>query len=350
MPAASTPAPRRLLVVASDASGLWRRHRLLLSKAVAAGQHVVCLTGDPDAMTLTDMAGAGVIPDTMSFERRGFSPLAAYRVRRTIAVKLGTHRAEVVMVTDDAAVAPVVSALEDRGPVDFVYWPAPGHFDLLRRPDVAGAFRRRAPDAAVLATPVDARRFADVMAGSRVHVIPHDSADLTRVSVRPLPPLEPGLQFRCITPAEDATAHAVFQAAARAVALVHPAATFATGSSDEQMAAAHVIVHPGATPGLVPGLVRALALGRPIVTTDVAGAREVVDERVNGWRVATGHVGGLADAMLSAVQRPQLLAALARASRAKAERHFDQHAQLQAGLMLVGAASRSTAAASRVSA
>ena len=67
-------------------------------------------------------------------------------------------------------------------------------------------------------------------------------------------------------------------------------------------------------------LLQAMAAGRPIVTTNIAGCRETVDERVNGCFVAPRDADALADAMESYLKRPDLIPAMARASRAKAER------------------------------
>jgi glycosyltransferase involved in cell wall biosynthesis len=75
-------------------------------------------------------------------------------------------------------------------------------------------------------------------------------------------------------------------------------------------------------------LLQALAAGRPIVTTNVAGCRETVDERVNGVLVAPRDPEALAEAMESFLRRPDLIPAMARASRGKAER-FDSVAAVR---------------------
>jgi glycosyltransferase involved in cell wall biosynthesis len=67
-------------------------------------------------------------------------------------------------------------------------------------------------------------------------------------------------------------------------------------------------------------LLQALTAGRPIVTTNIPGCRDTVDERVNGCFVAPRDADALADAMESYLKRPDLIPAMARASRAKAER------------------------------
>ena len=63
--------------------------------------------------------------------------------------------------------------------------------------------------------------------------------------------------------------------------------------------------------------------GVPIITTDARGCRETVDERVNGCLVPIGDANALAEAINSFLRRPDLLPAMARASRQKAIRLFD---------------------------
>jgi glycosyltransferase involved in cell wall biosynthesis len=96
----------------------------------------------------------------------------------------------------------------------------------------------------------------------------------------------------------------------------------------ELLTEAHVFVYPGCAEGMPRPLLQALAAGRPIVTTNVAGCRETVDERVNGVLVAPRDSEALAEAMESFLRRPDLIPAMARASRGKAER-FDSVAAVR---------------------
>ena len=82
----------------------------------------------------------------------------------------------------------------------------------------------------------------------------------------------------------------------------------------------HVFVYPSCAEGMPQPLLQAMTAGRPIVTTNIAGCRETVDERVNGCLVAPRDADALAEAMESYLKRPDLIPAMARASRAKAER------------------------------
>jgi len=95
------------------------------------------------------------------------------------------------------------------------------------------------------------------------------------------------------------------------------------------LGAAHVFVYPGYAEGMPRPLLQALAAGRPIVTTDVAGCREAVEDGVNGCLVRPRDADALAEAMEGLLRRPDRIPAMARASRAKAER-FETAAAVRA--------------------
>jgi glycosyltransferase involved in cell wall biosynthesis len=67
----------------------------------------------------------------------------------------------------------------------------------------------------------------------------------------------------------------------------------------------------------------ALAVARPIVTTDWVGCRETVEDGVNGFLVAPRDPPALAERMARYLRDPALVAQHGRASRALAERRFD---------------------------
>ena len=66
-----------------------------------------------------------------------------------------------------------------------------------------------------------------------------------------------------------------------------------------------------------------LTRGRPVIASALAGCRDAVDERVNGILVAPGDTAALSAAIESVLKRPDLIPAMSRASRLKAERRFD---------------------------
>ncbi len=100
---------------------------------------------------------------------------------------------------------------------------------------------------------------------------------------------------------------------------------------------AHVFVCPSHLEGMPHALLQAMAAGRPIITTDIAGSRETIDEMVNGTLVAPRDPAALADAFRRLMTHRALLPAMARASRTKAARGFamtDVNARIMEALKL----------------
>ena len=100
---------------------------------------------------------------------------------------------------------------------------------------------------------------------------------------------------------------------------------------------AHVFVCPSHLEGMPHALLQAMAAGRPIIATDIAGARETINEMVNGTIVPPRNPAALADAFRRLLKHRALLPAMARASRAKAARGFamaDVNARLMEALKL----------------
>jgi glycosyltransferase involved in cell wall biosynthesis len=176
--------------------------------------------------------------------------------------------------------------------------------------------------------------------------------DLERFPVQPLPPLSgtggQGLVFLLLGRSDAAKGVIEFRDAARALAERAPNSRFliagpagdasallapAAGSAIELLgdvadvrpllAQAHVVVVPSYAEGMSRVALEALASGRPLIASDIPGAREAIDERVNGVLVAPRDVKALTAAMESFLKRPDLIPSMARASRLKAERRFD---------------------------
>ena len=100
---------------------------------------------------------------------------------------------------------------------------------------------------------------------------------------------------------------------------------------------AHVFVCPSHLEGMPHALLQAMAAGRPLIATDIAGSRETIDEMVNGTLVPPRKPTALADAFRRLLQHRALLPAMARASRAKAARGFamaDVNARIMEALKL----------------
>jgi len=84
----------------------------------------------------------------------------------------------------------------------------------------------------------------------------------------------------------------------------------------------HIAVLPSYREGLPKSLIEAAAAGRAIVTTDVPGCREVVQEGENGFLVPVRDEKELATAIKKLIDNPDLLIAMGKKSRLIAEQEF----------------------------
>jgi glycosyltransferase involved in cell wall biosynthesis len=99
-------------------------------------------------------------------------------------------------------------------------------------------------------------------------------------------------------------------------------------------AAAHVVCLPSYREGLSKALIEACASGRPIVTTDVPGCRDVVQDGVNGLLVPARNAPSLARALARLLTDPQLRTTMASHGRRRAEIEFGLDSVLDAHMQL----------------
>ncbi len=180
-------------------------------------------------------------------------------------------------------------------------------------------------------------------------VVAGAGVDLDSHGMLPLPPLDEGLNFLMVAELDRRKGVVEYCEAARDLLERTPNCRFllagspgegALGMSPDDVAAyapaieylgpaqdirallalSHVFVYPSHAEGMPQPVLEAMAAGRPIVTTDVAGCRDTVDDRVNGCFAQPRDARSLAAAMESFLKRPDLIPPIARASRAKAER------------------------------
>lgn len=69
----------------------------------------------------------------------------------------------------------------------------------------------------------------------------------------------------------------------------------------------------------------ALAMGRPIITTNAPGCRDTVEDGVNGFQVPVRNISALEAAMRQFLDNPALIASMGVASRRLAARDYDVH-------------------------
>jgi glycosyltransferase involved in cell wall biosynthesis len=102
------------------------------------------------------------------------------------------------------------------------------------------------------------------------------------------------------------------------------------------LAGAHIYVLPSYGEGMPRSVLEAMAMGRPVLTTDVPGCRETVEVGRNGLLVPPRDAGALADGMLRMIAEPGRLEPMGRRSRAIAEERFDVHSVNRAILGAMG--------------
>lgn len=84
-----------------------------------------------------------------------------------------------------------------------------------------------------------------------------------------------------------------------------------------------VYVLPSYREGTPRTVLEAMAMGRPIITTDTQGCRETVREGVNGFLVPARNSDSVAEKMIWFIEHPHQIAAMGAESRRYAEEKFD---------------------------
>lgn len=102
------------------------------------------------------------------------------------------------------------------------------------------------------------------------------------------------------------------------------------------MKQAHVVCLPSYREGLPKVLLEAASCGKPIVTTDVPGCREIVHHGVNGFLVEKADMRGLAEALKLLISDSALRARMGSCGRAMVEAEFSLERIVQQTLAVYG--------------
>lgn len=92
------------------------------------------------------------------------------------------------------------------------------------------------------------------------------------------------------------------------------------------IASCHVFVLPSYHEGMPRSVLEAMAMSRPVLTTDVPGCRDTVVPGENGWLVPKADAAALAERMSWLIAHPEALPRMAEASRRLAIERFDVEA------------------------
>lgn len=91
------------------------------------------------------------------------------------------------------------------------------------------------------------------------------------------------------------------------------------------LASLDILVFSSLWEGLPVTLLEAMAMKRPIVTTDVGGIPEVINDGQNGRMVTSGDPQALAEACSQLIEQPQIRQRLGEAGRTTIREEYDQH-------------------------
>jgi glycosyltransferase involved in cell wall biosynthesis len=122
----------------------------------------------------------------------------------------------------------------------------------------------------------------------------------------PAPPLPDSRRFVCVGRLAEQKGHLVLLEAAAILASEGRDFEIALVGVREEILRSRALVLPSFAEGLPVVLMEALALGRPAISTYVAGIPELIEPGVNGWLVPAGSAESLAGAMAECLETSSL--------------------------------------------
>ena len=360
--------PTRLALITSQAFSLGNFRGPLIRDLVRAGIEVYALAPDYDSAQRAMVRGLGAVPVDFSLSRTGMNPLRdgldmlrlAILLRRLrVDMSLGYFIKPVIYGTLAAWVAGVPHRFSLIAGLGFVFTPSSARLSRKRRmlrKSVEGLYRLalRRVERVIFQNDSDLAEFVEggLVAAEKAVVICGTGVDLAEwPSVRPV--VEP-VTFLLAARLLREKGIVEYAKAARRVKARYPQARFILlggldpnpgGLSRAEVQAwvaegllewpGHVEVKPWlaqASVYVLPSYYRegvprstqeALAMGRPVITTDAPGCRETVVEGENGFLVPVRDVDTLAERMIRFIEEPALIETMGRAARRLAEERFD---------------------------
>lgn len=341
MTSAAAGQPQRIAIVAPTLAGVLCDRSNLIRALKARGHAVLVVAASQLAGEVAALHHLGGEHRTFDPKPAGMAFFAQRRVVRAVRDILAAWQAGTVVVSGEGLAALAASAARQAGGrriVTIIGGLGGGS---------AAAYRRAVKlSAAIICHNEETARAVSAtfkLQGKTLVVTPGDGVDLVAFPILPLPAQMLPVRFLMITNPDERVAIEAYTAAARDLTargldacfelatdreaaqdttlLTVAGVTFHGRAADPAnlLAGVHVAVQLSADDGSPAALKQALATGRPVITLDVPGCREMVDERVNGCLVPPGDQGALMAALESFVRHRDLMPAEARASRVKAE-------------------------------
>lgn len=354
---AAVLASRRIAIVGPTGASLRRMRGPLISALLAARHQVQCLAKSFAADDAAALAASGAQTRELPRPGSGLALLGDWREVSALTSEFEAFRPGIVLAYGAETLLPAVKA---------AHWAKVERIVALIH-ELPGEARDQKPlraigralelaDTAVFHNHDQPKwlKAHGLLAGDLSYiVVPGSGVDIERRGAEPLPDLVEGLVFLMIARLDRSKGVLDYLEAAKAIRARRSSARFLLagpqGSGVQAISTAsleayrdcveylgavddvrdvlkrcHVYVYPSLSEGMPGSVLEALAAGRPVITSNAPGCRETVDERVNGVLVKPGDAAGLVAAIESFLKRPDLIPAMARAARAKAERKFSE--------------------------
>lgn len=363
---------KRFLAIDGSARSLWRTRGALLKAAVQAGHEVIACAAmdtsmvDIQVSNLTDKYKAmGVQFHELHMQRQGKNPLRevytlwelwrlmlrlrpdvvlSYSIKSVLYGSLAARLAEVthyysaitglgyLFVSNSGRKNLFRKAIHRLLRVALmgnrqVFFQNPDDRDLFLH---LGLLRDRNQAVIVNGSGVDLERFSEVplpngpitflmIARVQYHKGVVEYVQAARILKRSYP----DIRFQLLGPFDDhpsAISKSEFQEL-----IQDGVVEFLGGTPDVRpfIAQCHVYVLPSYREGMPLSALEAMAMGRPVVTTDVPGCREIVVNGDNGFLVMAKDSVGLAEAMRRFLENPVLVSQMGKRSRQIVEVKYD---------------------------
>ena len=353
----------KVVVVASLAFSLVNFRRRLLEDMIACGHEVIACAPDDDCEVVRELAMMGVPYRKMPMARSGLNPLADLRTLAWIVRLLDRERPDLVLAyTQKPIVYAGIASRIVRGSRFFAMVSGLGHAfgeggGRWLRLVVAVLYRQALARAeGVFVFNADDR---DEMLGHRmisptapVTRVPGSGVDLIHYKAEPVP--AGPLRFLMVARLLRSKGLFEYVEAARSIRRRHPDVRFellgpldpspaGIGRSQLEawqregvidylgeardvrpyLVAASVFVLPSwYREGLPRTILEAMSTGRAVVTTDMPGCREPIEQARNGYVVAPRDPNALEEALMRFVDDPALAPAMGMRARETAEASF----------------------------
>lgn len=338
----------------------------LLKALVAAGHDVTAMAGEDVPKVRTALAALGVGFRAFPVQRNGMNPRNDLQTLLALRKAFRELKPDVVLAY---TIKPIVwgglALCGNPGPRFYALVTGLGFAfqegGLVRRlltAVVTGLYRRSLARSSrvIFQNPDNRQLFIDrkIVAKEQCALVNGSGVDLAGFDVMPLP--AGGVVFLTIGRLLGEKGFREYAQAARLVKERYPDAIFRlVGPADpspdgiplaeiEQWQAAGWVDYPGATDDVRPYLadchiyvlpsyhegmprtvLEAMAMGRPVLTTDVPGCRETVIPGENGWLVPKADAEALAERMIWFIEHRDQWQRMGQRSRQMAEERFDVH-------------------------